>query len=234
MTNYRFPKIINDINYILLPKVCFGCNTQLYRGEHLLCTVCRNDLPITDYNFLEENSVDRIFYGRIPVKKASSLLFFSQNGIVKQLLHHLKYKNQEKIGEFLGDWYGEILKQRGELEQVDLIIPVPLHDKKLKKRGYNQVDLFGKRLAHHLDVPFLKNVLIKTANTKTLTKKSRFNRWQSTKELYVVEDISLLKNKTVLLVDDVITTGATIEASGSALLKVEGLKLFVATMAIVP
>lgn len=234
MTYYRFPKIINDINYILLPKVCFGCNTQLYRGEHLLCTVCRNDLPITDYNFLEENPADRIFYGRIPVKKASSFLFFSQNGIVKQLLHHLKYKNQEQIGEFFGDWYGEILKQQGHLKEVDFIIPVPLHGKKLKKRGYNQVDLFGKRLAHHLDVPFLKDILIKTANTKTLTKKSRFNRWQSTKELYVVADMTLLTNKTILLIDDVITTGATIEASGSALLKVEGVKLFVATMAIVP
>lgn len=234
MSNYRFSKIINDINYVLLPKVCFGCNTQLTRGEHLLCTVCRNDLPITDYNFLEENAVDRVFYGRIPVKKATSFLFFSQNGIVKELLHHLKYKNQESIGAFLGDWYGEILKEQGGLEQIDTIIPVPLHHKKLKKRGYNQIDLFGKRLAHHLNMQFLKDILIKTANTKTLTKKSRFNRWQSTEELYQVVDSGLLKNKKVLLVDDVITTGATIEACGSALLKVEGLELYVATIAIVP
>ena len=234
MTNYRFPKIINDINYVLLPKVCFGCNAQLYRGEHLLCTVCRNDLPITDYNFLKENTIDRIFYGRILVKKASALLFFYQNGIVKKLLHHLKYKNQEMIGGFLGDLYGDVLKKEGGLSQIDIIIPVPLHYKKLKKRGYNQVDLFGERLAYHLNIPFVKNVLVKTANTKTLTKKSRFNRWQSSKELYEVSDLTLLKNKKVLLIDDVITTGATIEACGSALLKVEGLELYVATMAIAP
>lgn len=200
----------------------------------MLCTFCRNDLPFTDYNFHEENILDHIFYGRIHVKKVSSLLFFSQKGIVKNFLHHLKYKNQEKIGLFLGDIYGHILKKQGGLEQIDLIIPVPLHYKKLKKRGYNQVDKFGEQLAHHMNVPFCKNILVKTANTKTLTKKNRSSRWQSTKELYAIKNALFLKNKKVLLIDDIITTGATIEACGTALLNVEGLELYVATIATVP
>jgi len=235
LSHSKLPKIINDINSILLPRVCFGCNTQLYRGEHLLCTVCRNDLPLTDYNFIEENAVDRIFYGRIPVKKASALLFFTKNGIVKNLLHHLKYKNQKEIGAFLGDIYGDILKKQSALDPIDVIVPVPLHYKKLKMRGYNQVDQFGKQLAFHLNVPFLKDALVKTANTRTLTKKNRISRWKSSsRELYTVENNNLLKNKKVLLIDDVITTGATIEACGAALLKVEGVELYVATMAMVP
>jgi len=217
-----------------LPKVCFGCNTQINRGEYLLCTFCRNDLPITEYNFKENNPIDRIFYGRIPVKKASSFFFFSENGIVKQLLHHLKYKNQEIIGEYFGDWYGELLKEQGGLEDIDIVIPVPLHPKKLKKRGYNQVEKFSQQIAKHIDAVYLNNVLVKTTNTKTLTKKSRFNRWQSSKELFTITNSIILENKKILLVDDVITTGATIEACGSALLKAKGTILYVASLAVVP
>ena len=234
MTKYWFVKIVNDINYILFPRVCFGCNTQLFRGEYLLCTVCRNDLPITEYNFQENNEIDRIFYGRIPVVKASTFLFFSQNGIVKQLLHHLKYKNQEVIGDYFGNWYGELLKKQCDLKEIDIIIPVPLHPNKLKKRGYNQVEKFGKQIAKHIDAVFLKDALVKTADTKTLTQKNRFNRWQSTKELYVITNSTILENKNILLIDDVITTGATIEACGSALLKAKGTLLYVLSLAFVP
>lgn len=132
MLGKNLTNILNDINTILVPEVCFGCNAHLIRGEHLICTVCRNDLPLTEYTFNEENPVDRIFYGRININKASSFLFFSENSIVQQLIHHLKYRNQEQIGAFLGDWYGQILKENGELyKTIDVVIPVPLHHKKI-------------------------------------------------------------------------------------------------------
>ncbi len=226
-------KIINDINSILLPPVCFGCNAQLSGGEHLLCTVCRHDLPLTDYNFDEENPVDRIFYGRVPIQKAASFLLFSEVGMVKNLLHYLKYKNQEIVGDFIGDWFGHTIKQNKNLK-IDLVIPVPLHPKKRKKRGYNQVSLFGQKLASHLGSNFREDVLVKTRNTRTQTKKSRFARWTNSQELFVVQNHHNLNGKHILLVDDVITTGATIEACAQALLKIPNVKIYLATMAVVP
>ena len=154
--------------------------------------------------------------------------------MVKNLLHNLKYKNQENIGLFLGDWYGNILSKDNALKPIDVVIPVPLHPKKLRKRGYNQVDDFAKRIAHHLNTSFSNQMLIKTANTRTQTKKDRLFRWQNAQDLYEPLNIELLKNKTVLLVDDVITTGATIEACAKALQKANGITIYVATMAFVP
>lgn len=227
--------ILNDINTILVPEVCFGCNAHLIRGEHLICTLCRNDLPLTEYTFNEENPVDRIFYGRINISKASSFLFFSENSIVQQLIHHLKYRNQEQIGTFLGDWYGQILKENGELyKTIDIVIPVPLHRNKMRQRGYNQVAEFAKRLASHIDAKYAAHLLIKTANTRTQTKKGRIGRRQSGKTLYTLSDIDYLKNKNVLLVDDVITTGATMEICAKTLAEASGTTLYLASMAVVP
>ena len=219
----------------MLPRVCFGCNTHLTRGEEHLCTVCRNDLPLTEYNFNVENPVDRIFYGRIDVKKASSFLFFRENSIVQQLIHHLKYRNQPQIGVFLGDWYGQVLQEDKALANcIDFVVPVPLHRRKQRKRGYNQVADFAKKLAYYLNAELAENALIKTANTKTQTKKGRIGRWQANKALYMLEDTSTLKNKGILLVDDVITTGATIEICAKTLLQIPGIRLYVSSMAVVP
>ena len=213
--------------------MCFGCTAQLSGGEHLLCTVCRHDLPLTDYNFSEENAVDRIFYGRVRIEKAASFLFFSKQGIVKNLLHYLKYKGQQNVGQFVGDWFGTKIAQENVLK-IDAVIPVPLHPKKLKKRGYNQVELFGKQLSSHLNAEFREDVLIKTENTKTQTKKNRLARWKNSKDLFVVNHSKGMGNKNFLLVDDVITTGATIEACATALLQIPNAKIYVATIAVVP
>lgn len=213
--------------------MCFGCNAHLIRGEEHLCTVCRNHMPLTEYNFNEENVIDRIFYGRIVVKKASSFLFFTENGIIQRLIHHLKYKNQEQIGSFLGKWYGQIIQNDPSLGKIDVVIPVPLHVKKLKKRGYNQVDLFARELSTHLNAQYLTDVLIKTANTKTQTKKGRIGRWQSTKALYTLSQPNKLKNKSILLVDDVITSGATMETCAKTLHEAEGVTIYLTSMAVV-
>jgi len=134
-------------------------------------------MPLTDYTFVDENPVDRIFYGRIPIKKAGSFVFFAKNGVVKNLLHQLKYKKQEHIGKFFGDWFGALLEHQEALQTVDVVIPVPLHPKKEKKRGYNQVALFAQKIAVSINAEYRDDVLLKVLNTKTQTKKDRQLRW---------------------------------------------------------
>ncbi len=231
----KISNILNDINTVILPKVCFGCNARLYRGEQHLCTVCRNDLPFTEYTLNAENPIDRIFYGRIDVKKASSFLFFRESSTVQRLIHHLKYKNQEQIGDFLGDWYGQLLLEEKALDHgIDCVIPVPLHRRRLRQRGYNQVARFAKKLAHYLNAEYAPTVLVKTANTKTQTKKGRIGRWQGNRPLYRLSGANNLKNKNLLLVDDVITTGATMETCAKTLAQIPGASIYIVSMAVVP
>jgi len=234
LTLKRLTKIINEINNILLPVVCFGCNAQLNRGENVLCTFCRHELPLTDHNFTDNNEVDRIFYGRIPINKAASFVFFSKYSIVKNLLHQLKYKNQEQIGRFFGDWFGSQLKEQLALQTVDVVIPVPLHPKKEKKRGYNQVSLFAQHIAAAIGAQYRNDVLLKALNTKTQTKKDRQLRWENAKNVFELSPLANKDFKHILLVDDVITTGATIEACAKTLHKLEGITISVASIAVVP
>lgn len=214
--------------------MCFGCNAHLIRGEQHLCTVCRNNLPFTEYNFRDENPVDRLFYGRTKIEKAASFLFFTEMGIVRQIIHYLKYKNQEQIGEFLGNWYGRLLRKDGLKDAIDVVVPIPLHRRKRRRRGYNQVSKFARSIAGHLDAEFLEHALLKTADTKTQTKKGRLGRWYAGKPLYKLADATALEHKNVLLVDDVITTGATMEICAETLHQTKGISIYVASMAVVP
>jgi len=191
-------------------------------------------MPLTDHNFLEENTVDRIFYGRIPIKKAASFVFFSKNGIVKNLLHWLKYQNQEQIGAFFGDWCGSLLEKDNHLKKVDVVVPVPLHHKKLKKRGYNQVALFAQKIASSIGAEYREDLLLKTINTKTQTKKDRQLRWENSKEAFQLNLKSTSSFEHVLLVDDVITTGATIESCAKVLLQLKNVHVSVLSIAVVP
>ncbi|NND15081.1 MAG: ComF family protein [Eudoraea sp.] len=227
-------KILNDVNNILFPQLCFGCNARLYRGEKVLCTICRDQIPLTEHNFETENAVDRIFYGRINIQKAAAFLYFEEKGIVKNLIHHLKYKGQEQIGIFLGDWFGSQLKSQDPTLKIDLVIPVPLHRRKQKKRGYNQVSKFAERLAFHLNAEYNDTLLEKRAQTKTQTTKDRWLRYSDQQGQSVAEDPMELHNKAVLLVDDVITTGATMESCGKELNQAENVRLYLAAMACVP
>ncbi|MEO9572337.1 MAG: ComF family protein [Polaribacter sp.] len=224
-------KVLKDLFRLFYPELCANCENQLTKNENVICTFCRHDLPLTNFKDYSENKISKSFYGRINVEKANSLLFYRKEGITKKLIHKLKYKGNEEIGSFFGNWLGEILKENKELSTIDFIIPVPLHHKKLKQRGYNQVSKFGERLSFYLKKPFVEDVLERNFTSKTQTFKARFERFNNIDTKFQLKDISTVKNKHILLIDDVITTGATLEACAKELQKSENVKVSILTMA---
>ena len=223
--------IISDFLLLFYPKLCACCKKQLVENELIICTFCRHDMPLANFKNGIDNKVFTIFKGRIPIEKAFSLLIYRKEGITKKLIQELKYKGNEEIGIFFGNWLGEIIKENNKFSDVDYLIPVPLHQKKLKKRGFNQVSKFGEKLSFHLKKPFVENILIRTSTSKTQTFKSRFERFNNIDTKFQLTDYTGFKNKHLLLIDDVITTGATLEACAKELQKTEGVKVSILTMA---
>jgi len=205
---------------------------MLADNEKHICTVCRHNLPLTNFHFEADDTLKKMLYGRLKLEQATALLKFQKKGIVQHLLHNLKYRGHETIGEMLGQWLGNELKTLEEYKSVDLIIPVPVHKRKLRKRGYNQVAKFGVEIAKALNVPYIDHVLVKTSATKTQVFKKRIARWNNFEEVFSVKNLDEIDGKHILLVDDIITTGATIEACANVLLKAKNIKISIATMAI--
>jgi ComF family protein len=224
-------RFLKDFFHLFYPKLCANCKNKLTQNETVICTFCRHDLPLTNYTNYRDNKITKTFYGRIAIEKATALLFFRKKGVTKNLIHDLKYNGNEEIGVFFGNWLGEILKENNQFSDVDFIIPVPLHLKKLNTRGYNQVTKFGQTLSFHLDIPFSENILTRTSTSKTQTFKARFERFKDLDTKFSLNNTSIFTKKHVLLIDDVITTGATLEACAKELQKTEGIKISILTMA---
>ncbi|QDO95659.1 ComF family protein [Formosa sediminum] len=217
---------------IFFPKVCYCCQNILADGELTLCTECRHRLPVTQFHFNNDNSVINVLYGRVKVEHATALLRFEKKGITQKLLHQLKYKGQEQIGSFLGDWLGGDLQTLEEYKSIDAVIPVPLHKNKLRKRGYNQVAKFGIQLANALNAEYIDHVLIKINHSNSQVFKNRLSRWTTSDAVFSIQYPEKINNKHILLVDDIITTGATMEACANLLLRSKNVKISIATMAI--
>ena len=222
-----FKSIVN----LFFPKVCSGCNSFLLTNENVICTVCRHDIPLTNHHLNPDNDASKKFYGRIPIQHASALFYFHKKGIVQQLIHNLKYKGHEEIGSIIGEWYAEDLSQMEFIQTVDEIIPVPLHPRKLKERGYNQVTTFGRALSSSLNLPYNDCVLNRNKYSKTQSKKNLLGRTEGIESVFDVTFTEKDHDKHFLLIDDVITTGSTLEACSRALLKIPGAKISIVCMA---
>jgi ComF family protein len=235
---FQFVKVDNNLVYmlkdllnLLFPKVCLACREVLLANENTVCTVCRHEFPVTRHIETDNAELKQKFYGRLTIEHASAIVYFYKKGIVQELIHQLKYRNKQEIGTFLGEWYAYELKSIHEQYPFDAIIPVPLHQKRKRERGYNQMTTFGQALSKSLQIPLCENILHRDSYAITQTKKSFLERIDTSKTIFDVDFTESDHNKHFLLIDDVMTTGATIEKCGKALLKIPGAKLSIVCMA---
>jgi ComF family protein len=219
MFNPIFPELFRDFVSLIFPNYCMACDACLVKGENLICTRCMFQMPQTNYHLDEDNPLKNRLRGRIPVRYAMAMFKFSKSGRVQSILHALKYRNEPKLGVMLGNVYGDRMLTAGLRSAFDLIIPVPLHISRKRKRGYNQSAMFAEGLSQKLSIPCDDNLVERKVRTATQTRKTKLNRWQNVADVFNVRDRDAIQNKNILLVDDVITTGATIEACGNDLIE---------------
>lgn len=216
---------------LFFPPICTGCNNLLLPNEEIICTICRHEIPVTQHHLAEDNEAMGKFYGRIDLQHASAVFYFHKKGIVQELIHNLKYRGHQEIGTMIAEWYLEDLKKINTLTTVDYVIPVPIHPRKLKSRGYNQVATFGQSIAIGLNLDYNDQILIRTKYTQTQSKKNLLDRSEGLQNTFDVIFSEKEHDKHFLLVDDVLTTGSTLEACCRALLKIPGTKISIVTMA---
>lgn len=223
--------LFNAFVDLIFPKYCLACNDTLTVGEEQICTQCRFDLPQTYSLSKGDEKLAQKFYGKVPVASANAYLKFVKGGKVQKLMHQLKYKNKPEIGEILGRWYGNELLRAGFDQKIDLIVPVPMHPKKISVRGYNQADLIAKGLAEAMAIDYDTTVLKKGKLTESQTRKSRYERYLNASDVYFVENDELVAGKRIALVDDVVTTGSTLEICASELLLAGATEIHIITIA---
>ena len=224
--------MLKHIINLLFPKVCAACKSILLNEEICICTNCRHEIPLTNHHVNAKNEIHQIFYGKVALEFAASLFYFQKHGLVQELIFSLKYRGNQQIGTILGFWMGEKIKNLAVVNSFDYIIPVPLHPRKFRKRGYNQISTFGKALSETIEKPFEESVLKRVRYSKSQTKKTFSKRTQIDATAFDVDFGSLHHNKHFLLVDDVLTTGSTIEACAIAILKIPGAKISLVTISI--
>lgn len=224
-------KLLQSLINLLFPRVCAACGSLLLEGEDTVCTTCRFLLPKTGYEMNPENPLAQSFFGQMPFNAVTAEFFFSKSGKVQHLIHGLKYHGCRENGLFLGREIGKSLLKAPDFQGIDYIVPIPLHPKKEKIRGYNQSHVIAEGIRDEMQIPIAEKCLVRNIFTATQTKKSREERWQNVKDIFDVKNPEKLTGKHVLIVDDVLTTGATLMSAGKVLMQIEGIKISVATVA---
>jgi ComF family protein len=225
---------MNLLDYLielLYPRLCIVCGDKLIEQENWICLHCLHHIPRTNFHLAPENRVAQLFYGRVKIENATSFFYFSKGSKYQTLLHSLKYKGMKEVGEEIGKQFGIDLMKSPDFASVDVVCPVPLHPSKEKKRGYNQSWWIASGIAKQMNKDLSTGNLKRSTATETQTRKSRFARWQNVEGIFEVSDPEAFSGKHILLVDDVVTTGATLEACATAILSTTNAKVSIATLA---
>jgi len=225
-------RLADDLFSLIYPRLCLICSRDLPPYTHSFCLSCKLALPETNFHLLEENPFTDRFWGRLPLESGAAMLYFRKHGTTQRLMHRLKYQGKKEIGVELGRRYGLHLKGSPCFRGLDGIVSVPLHPKRKRARGYNQSDCFAQGLSESLGIPHWPNALLRPVETESQTTKSRFERLENMQDAFRVAQPKLLRRKHILLVDDVLTTGATLEACALKLLEIPETRVSMATIAI--
>jgi len=220
----------NDLLELFYPALCITCGDRLVSGESFICVNCWNDLPVTNFHEKPGNKVEQLFWGRIEIDSATAYFSYKKGSIYQHLIHAIKYRGLKELGLESGKRFGAVLSGSAAFSSIDLIIPVPLHPLKQKKRGYNQSAWIAMGISETLKKPLDVSNIKRNVHTATQTKKNRFERWQNVENIFEILHPEKLAGKHVLLVDDIITTGSTLEACAYQLHKIEGVKVSIATL----
>jgi len=223
--------MLKDFISLIYPHLCSCCSKPLYKKENCICTWCRYHLPKTNYHRQKDNPLSRIFWGRVDIYAATSYYFFAKGGNIQRLIHRLKYRGNTAVGEAVGRFLAHDMKESDLFDDVDCIVPVPLHPTKQRKRGYNQSEHIANGLSQVLEVETNTDNLYRAIANPTQTKRSTYQRWENVASVFQLRDPAQLAGKHILLVDDVVTTGSTIEACTLALNNAPESRVSVATMA---
>jgi ComF family protein len=221
-----------DFISLLLPRLCHACGDHLLRNEHLICTQCFISIPRTNYHLTTGNPVEQLFWGRCRITRAAAFSFYTRGSRIRRLIHRLKYDGLKEIGFELGKIYGLALKNSEFMNDIDLIIPVPLHKSRQRSRGFNQSECIAEGIAEVTGYQVDINTLVRIRSSDTQTKRSRYERWMNVEGIFTVADPQKIVGRHILLVDDVITTGSTLDACASELLKTEDVKVSIAALAV--
>lgn len=224
-------KILSPLAYLFYPHICAGCGSDLLKHPNLLCLQCILELPHTGYSDQENNPVEKMFWGRIPIVAGMSEFYFSKGTIVQSLIHQLKYKGNKVVGLMLGKMMGQSIINSNRFGDIDGLIPLPLTIKKEHQRGYNQSKVLCDGISDAIHIPVINGIVIRTTSATTQTKKRRSERWENVEGSFSIVNPGVLMGKHLLLVDDVITTGATLEACGKVILQVPDTRISIATLA---